>query len=256
MRGVILSGLSLLATSCAWANPDNRPVWNAFEARFVPEHEGWFYAALPVTVPLGVGAVLVDTLVAHPLQVIDDALEDAGELWDPDDFEFDDKYYTEVVLVPFRVIGTPLAFAGSFVGRSLFDVPERLTDEERVARERRRAERRQERFAAWLAALPEQRRRSFPTIPEQWHESFAEPLRAALAGDAGTRRRLHVAMLGSGRARFGDYDATAGLRDPDPIVRHAVLEAFPEEELTAELVATLRADPVESIRLLLEERLR
>ena len=200
--------------------------------------------------------MLVDTLVAHPLQVIDDAFEDASELWDPDDFEFEDKYYTEVVLVPFRVVGTPLVFAGSFVGRSLFDVPQRMTDEERVARERRRAERRRERFVAWLSSLPGERRRSWPTIPEQWHESFAAPLRAALAGDAGTRRRLHVAMLGGGRVRFGDYDAAVGLRDPDPIVRYEVLEAFPEAELTAEMIEALRADPVESIRLLLEERLR
>ena len=68
--------------SCAWSNPDNRPVWRAFEERVVPVEDGWFYSSLPVTVPLGFGAILCDVLVAHPAAVIDDAwYDDLGDYW-------------------------------------------------------------------------------------------------------------------------------------------------------------------------------
>ena len=68
--------------SCAWSNEDNRPVWNAFEENLVPNGGGVFVAALPVTVPLGIGAIAVDTIIAHPLQVVGDAYDDAAQLWD------------------------------------------------------------------------------------------------------------------------------------------------------------------------------
>ena len=38
--------LSLSAGGCAWANRDNRPVWNAFEQHLVPEDDTLFYVAL------------------------------------------------------------------------------------------------------------------------------------------------------------------------------------------------------------------
>lgn len=253
MRAILLVSLATLS-SCAWANPDNRPVWNGFERHVVPDDDGWFYATLPVTVPLGVGAVLVDTLVAHPLQVVDDAFDDAGELWKESSFDFDDHYYTEVLLVPLRAVGTPLVFAGSFLGRSMFDVPPRVTESERQARDARRLERQAARFVAWLQRLPRGNAGYPPSPPEQWHERFAAPLRAALRGDARTRRLLHEGMLRAGLVRYGDYDAVVGLRDADPVVRFATLAAFPEDELTEALLAELQGDPVESIRLLLQER--
>ena len=69
----LLFALVALACGCAWTNRDNRPVWNAFEEHLVPEGDVAFYASLPLTVPAGFGAIVTDTLVVHPVQVMDDA---------------------------------------------------------------------------------------------------------------------------------------------------------------------------------------
>ena len=103
--------LLCLLGSCAWSNPDNRPVWRAFEERVVPVDDVWFYSSLPVTVPLGFGAILCDVLVAHPAAVIDDAWYDAKELWDPDKLDFEGEYYTQLAAVPVRAgFGLPMAY--------------------------------------------------------------------------------------------------------------------------------------------------
>lgn len=248
--------------SCAWSNPDNRPVWRAFEERVVPVEDGWFYSSLPVTVPLGFGAILCDVLVAHPAAVIDDAWYDAKELWDPDKLDFEGEYYTQLAAVPVRAGFTPVAFVGSWLGRAVFDIApnmDAMSDEELAEREERgalgreererRAQLRQiQRFERWLARGAERGSKA-PSL-EVWDPRLEAPLRAALAGDAEERRSLHVGMLRAGMARVGPYDATAALRDPDPVVRYAALQHWPQDgEVSEALEQALRDDPVESVRL-------
>jgi hypothetical protein len=259
---LILSGALLSLSSCAWSNPDNRPVWNAFEQNVVPDGDGWFVATLPVTVPIGLGAILTDTLVAHPIQVVDDAWNDAGLVWRDESFDFEESYYTEMAWLPFRAVWTPVAFTGSWLGRSLFDLPAHqppLTDEERAEIEEQRRveleqhlqserERRVETMVGWLAEGGE--RSGAAPAPEEFDQRLAAPLRAALAGDAAGRRTLHVGMAIARLPEFGPYDLRVGLRDPDPVVRFAVLERWRADwSVDAELRSTLREDPVESVRL-------
>jgi len=253
VRGGALLGLTALA-GCAWSNEDNRPVWNAFEGSLVPSSEGLFYAALPVTVPLGLGAIAVDMFIAHPLQVVDDAYDDAAKLWDADGFAFAEAYYTEMARLPIRVVATPVAFGGSFLARVLFDVSAPVSavdapeDQAAVAQRRaKRAERRRARLLAWLAEDPDGRCVSI----EAWHPSLDEPMRRALAGDARVRLRLHDGMLRAGMTKIGGYDATVGLRDPDPVVRYTCIKLWPrsQPQPPAELVDALRNDPVDSVRL-------
>ena len=153
MSGLPLRAGSLLALStlgaCAWSNPDNRPVWNAFEQRVVPAPGPSFYASLPATAPLGLGAILVDALVAHPLQVVDDAARDAADLWDPARLDFEQSYYTQLAGLPVRAAFTPVAFGGSWLGRCVFDLPPHEPDLseaeqlELLEQERRAAEQQQ-----------------------------------------------------------------------------------------------------------------
>lgn len=110
----------LLAPGCAWTNRDNRPLWNAMEEHLVPEGDVAFVAALPLTVPGGVIAFLLDTFVVHPALVVDDAARDSAHLWDG--MEWDEHYYTELAGLPLRAIATPIAFLSAFLGRSAFDV--------------------------------------------------------------------------------------------------------------------------------------
>ena len=244
--------------SCAWSNEDNRPVWNAFEENLVPNGGGVFVAALPVTVPLGIGAIAVDTIIAHPLQVVGDAYDDAAQLWDQEDFEFAEAYYTEMAGLPLRAIASPALFTLSFLGRSIFDIraPLRMTEEQRVARDVARQQEaelaQRAAFRDWLAGVPN----AYVSELLAWHPSFDAPVQRAMAGDARERLRLHEGMLRLRITHMGNYDATAGLRDPDPVVRYTCVKAWPRSrpQPPAELVEALRNDPVASIRLLAEDR--
>ena len=80
MRAIACLAL-VLGGGCAWTDRENRPLWNAFEANLVPADTGTFVATLPLTVPAGLGAIVLDTLIVHPVQVMDDAWDDAARLW-------------------------------------------------------------------------------------------------------------------------------------------------------------------------------
>jgi hypothetical protein len=108
---------------CAWSNRDNRPVWNAFEEHLVPKNDVAFVATLPLTVPGGFGAILIDSFMVHPLQIVDDAAGDARDVWKNMDWRA--EYYTELATILPRTVGTPIVFVGSFLGRSMFDIDSR-----------------------------------------------------------------------------------------------------------------------------------
>jgi len=127
LAGAALAATLLCAGGCAWADRDNRPVWNAMEEHLVPEDDALYYATLPLTFPGGILAFLFDTFVVHPAMVVDDAFEDTADLWRHT--EWTDHYYTEMASVPFRAALTPIAFVISFLGRSAFDLPSRAEAE-------------------------------------------------------------------------------------------------------------------------------
>ena len=122
-RDVIAMLALSLSAACAWSDPGNRPIWNAFEGRVVPAEGPWFYATLPMTVPVGFAAILGDTLVAHPLQVVDDAARDVGDLWRTSEMDFESEYFTQLGSLPLRAALTPAVFGVSWCFRSAFAVP-------------------------------------------------------------------------------------------------------------------------------------
>lgn len=257
MRGLRVVAMTIAASSlggCAWSNPDNRPVWNAVEEHLVPKSDGLFYATLPFTVVLGLSAFLVDTFVAHPIQVADDAFWDAGELWSPRRLDYDTNYYTEMAVTPFRAVGTPVVGTLSFVARSLFDIPPRENDpeeadEEAVVESPAEVERRN--FLVWLdyvQAHPDEWsfQTSAPTAPApdaELRERFAALM---TEGTAAQRLRLHLGMI---LEPFDGYDPTAAMQDPDPVVRFHVLRAHQRRGRIPPALRELgRKDAVASIR--------
>jgi len=281
VRVALCVAMCVALCGCAWSNRANRPVWNAFEANLVPDDDTAFYATLPLTVPAGLGAVLLDTFIVHPAQVADDAWGDAGELWDNMDWR--GEYYTELATLPFRAVGTPLVFLVMFLARSAFDIPPRATDGEHVppvaanspgaapheaaeaadaataeprhTREQQLLERLQAMAtgepgpkAAWLEDL---------VAPTRWTPALDAACEAALAhGNAYARWQLY-AFLRRGELPPWQRDPVAGLRDPDPVVRFNELNHLPDGvEVPPELRAQLRDDPVDSVRVLARWRLK
>lgn len=251
----------LLASGCAWSNPANRPVWNSFEANVVPSGDAAFYATLPLTVPIGFGAILLDTLIVHPIRVIDDAAGDAADGWKG--LQWRAHYFTELGLLPARVVGTPFVFLGSFLGRCLFDIPPHgrtipeKTDEapaDPLAQARARAA-----YLDFFAAVATggEVELASPDARPTWDDELAQAFDAALRqGNAAGRAALYRA----GR-RLAMPPMVAepwlGLRDPDPVVRYLELQGWPRSaELPPALRDNLRTDPCESVRLLAIERFR
>lgn len=249
-----LAGALLCCAGCAWSNDINRPVWNVFEANLVPKSDGARAATLPLTVPLGLVAILTDTLIAHPIQVIDDAWCDAGEVWD--DLNWRDSYYTECGFLPVRVAATPLVFAGAWLGRALFDVPRHgeervrtkvLGDEGEVApTPATRAE-----CLAYLQALatrrdpPETELPVAPTWDAELQTEFARALQGATA-----RGRFDLYKTAR-RYRWQPLvdDPWLALRDADPVVRYRTLVALAKpDQVPEDLRTALRNDPSETVR--------
>ncbi len=245
------------AAGCAWSNPANRPVWNAFEQNVVPDGDTAFYATLPLTVPAGLGAILVDTLVVHPVRVIDDAAGDAGELWD--DLDWQKQYYTELGFLPLHAAATPFAFVGSWFGRICFNIPPRQSRDPaaRAAAAQSVAEARRTEWLAFLSAVEQ-------------HATASPPARAPVAWDAelaaaferthrvANARGRHLLLRTAARHRVAPLVAEPwlGLRDPDPVVRYLELQACSGKDVPADLRRALRADDNEMVRLLAEDKLR
>jgi len=115
--------LSLLTAlpGCAFQNPDNRRLWNAFEENLVPESDTAFYCALPLTIPGGLLAIVIDVVVVHPFSIVDDAWGEATEQWD--DLDWQGEYWYEAGVSPLRGAWTVVHFVGGVIGRAIFDVP-------------------------------------------------------------------------------------------------------------------------------------
>lgn len=242
--------LAALAGGCAWADRDNRPVWNAFEANLVPEGTGAFVATLPLTVPLGLGAIVVDTLVAHPIQVMDDAWDDAAWLWRDGRPDFAGRYYSELAFLPFRAAITPVTFVCSFLGRSMFSFSDREDEATRAAAQAEREAKAAAEVRAWLAALAAGDVRRFEGRRPRSEESFAADFARAL-GTVNALARLELYRAAASYAWAEPVlDLRLGLRDPDPVVRFHALEWLGRRaEVAPQLVERLRDDPVEAVRL-------
>jgi len=92
---------------------------NACEEHLFPEATWAKALVLPVSGPAWLSAATLDTVLVHPLMVVEDASFDTAEaLWAPSDA----GYVAETLLFPFRLALTPPCWAAAFVTRSVFDL--------------------------------------------------------------------------------------------------------------------------------------
>ncbi|MHC4845156.1 MAG: hypothetical protein ACYTCU_03240 [Planctomycetota bacterium] len=244
-----LLALALVLGGCAWSNRDNRPVWNAFEEHLVPEGDAAFYGTLPLTVPGGIVAILVDTFIAHPIQVADDAWDDAGDVWD--DMDWREEYYTEMVRLPLRGIFTPIAFVGSFLGRSLFDIEPHRSEGE-IAKI---ADRRARELIGWFNELAAgSSDANYKISPDDWSDALQQAFDRARA-QAGPKGRYELYRYAQ-RRKLEPWtaDPEMGLRDRDPVVRYLVLDNWSGRDPVSDATRrALLADPNEAVRELAAE---
>lgn len=236
----------ILLPACAWQNPDNRILWDAFETRWVPENEPAASLALPLTVPAGIVAILLDVTVVHPALVIDDAFEDARSVWD--DIDWQAEYWFQSAMVPSRCAFTGVVFVFSLVGRVLFDIPAfedkgPPPDPEQVAAEWHASHR------DWLEALLACELRPAPDILRgsaaklDW-EGELSVLAERVRREACPRARIVYYKWARLARPEGDNDRWLGLIDTEARVRASMLVILQDQHgMPAELAEALRRDP-------------
>lgn len=125
--------LGLLLQGCAFLNRDNTPLLNGVEKHLVPEKTWQKAVAFPLIFPVGICAITLDAFIVHPISVADEAYDDTMDtLWKR--LNWKDEYMTECFLLPWRTISTPIVFTGDFLGRAMFDIPDRSSKIKREAK--------------------------------------------------------------------------------------------------------------------------
>lgn len=244
---LVLWCLAASLPACAWARRENRPVWNAFEEHLVPQSQGAFLATLPLTVPVGLLAIAADTLVAHPLQVVDDAAEDAADLWRHVDLDAD--YYTEAGFAPLRAVATPVWFFCSFVGRSLFDVPS--TESKRLDAEQLAAVRRTGALQWFAALVGGEYRPPGRSLPETFDAELFAAMDDCLAKASALGRLAVYREAWKNRSMSEHVDWGLAFADSSAVVRFLLLKDAPASiQVPDAVMAKLVEDPEEAVRTL------
>jgi len=142
LRQAIVLLLLVNCSGCAFLNRDNLVLFDGFERTVVPDaskQPGLHAATAVLTYPAGLFLLLLDTLVTHPVLVVDDAWHDAREaLWR--NFNWKTQYVTEVTVLPLRAVSTPIFFLGDFLARSVFDIEGKASRKRRKDRQARERE--------------------------------------------------------------------------------------------------------------------
>jgi hypothetical protein len=84
----------------------------------VPSSTSMRVVTSPVVVPVGIAAGVLDVFVVHPIVVLPDAARDTKDVWT----RRANGYVTDMGTVIPRAAVTPVVFAGSWAGRSFFNV--------------------------------------------------------------------------------------------------------------------------------------
>lgn len=141
---VLLSAILSTLSGCAMFNRENTKALNFVESHIVPSDPLVAKATYPLTIPVSIVAVTFDAFLFHPLAVVPDAVDDMQE-WAWDNMDWENHYFSTSASVVPRAAFTPLAFTGSFLGRSMFDVsgppshPKETAEYERQVQEARKA---------------------------------------------------------------------------------------------------------------------
>jgi hypothetical protein len=100
---------------------DNRRTLAWLDHELAPESTTAKVALAPVALPTGLCALALDAAVVHPICTADDAWLDTRDLlWTARD----ESALRRTLFVPLAVLATPLVFAGDWLGRWLFPLPE------------------------------------------------------------------------------------------------------------------------------------
>ena len=126
MRRILLLAVVAcsLVSGCAVFNRENTPTLNFVERNMLPRESRNKALYYPVAIPAGMVAASLDMFLVHPAMVVTDAWDDTRDALWSDHFDWDTRYVTTSASLLPRVVATPLVAGGSFMARSVFDIPQ------------------------------------------------------------------------------------------------------------------------------------
>jgi hypothetical protein len=111
----------LSSPGCAIFFRRNTPTFNFVEEKVVPENDIALIATLPITLPLGLLALVIDQFVVRPANIVGDVGDATQEIFWNDDW-LGDQYLGFVASSPFRLLGSAIFAPVAFVVVTFFDV--------------------------------------------------------------------------------------------------------------------------------------
>lgn len=117
----------VLSVGCAMGNEDRRLVLNHLDANYAPESATGRWLAAPVALPVSLVAFAADAVVVHPVSQVDDAWGDTVEaLW-----TFDTSSgFRSALVTPLSALATPVVLPTCWLFRSVFDVDDRVDEDD------------------------------------------------------------------------------------------------------------------------------
>ncbi len=106
----------VFSTQCAMTSVHHIAVTNWTDRHITPDSRAAQWAMTPVLVPVCLVTLLIDNFIVAPIAQLPSAFEDAGDFFT----HRVGGYFTEAGLSPFRLVLTPVVFAGSWIIRSFF----------------------------------------------------------------------------------------------------------------------------------------
>lgn len=120
-RILIVLVLCMASSGCALTQRDHISTTNWMDRTIVPDNRVAQVALTPVLVPLCVATLAVDNLVICPVVHLPSAWDDCGDFFTAETGD----YYADMGFLPVKTALTPIVFAGSWFGRSVFAVEPR-----------------------------------------------------------------------------------------------------------------------------------
>ncbi len=122
LTGLIVVALACLVfCGCAVSSLNHMATTNWVDRHIVPDNKVVQWVMTPVWIPICCVTLAVDNFIIAPVVSLPSAYLDTIDFWKKEA----GGYYTEMGILPFRILLTPIIFFGDWLGRTLYAVEPR-----------------------------------------------------------------------------------------------------------------------------------
>jgi len=113
--GLLLAAVVLLSSGCAVSSMNHMALTNLVDRTLVPDDRTVQWVMTPLLIPVCIVTLTIDNFIIAPAVHLPSAYLDTIDFWKASV----GGYYTEMGVLPFRVLLTPVVFFGDWLGRTV-----------------------------------------------------------------------------------------------------------------------------------------